>query len=237
MQQSNIESFQSLSQFTSIHQFNNHIEQWMIDYKSIFSPSETLALKRLIRFSSKIFGVCNARINTILEAIKDKDCSAGVSRSTFKRMLSKAKEIGLLVVKETVRQNHSQSSNLYIFQPYATNEPPQTEGEQVEVPTEQQEIDGQLDCPNTINLSKTNIKDIRTVYVDQFEKYASIFFHDYKTIRELRKISIIHSRINSICENQAILLSLECLKVLLAKMKSKPISNVFGFYNGICKNE
>src|SRR5690606_17771553 len=80
-------------------------------------------------FSAKVFGVSNAKIDTILQAINAKENGYGISRSTFKRMVAKAKKIGMLSVKKTVRNNGSQSSNLYIFNRY-TIEPPVSNAEQ-----------------------------------------------------------------------------------------------------------
>jgi hypothetical protein len=117
MKQGNIESFKQLSQFNDLKDFNNNIEQWMIDLKSKFTKSELIALKRLVRFSAKVFGVCNAKIGTIVSATHENN-NVGISRSTFKRMVSKAKEFGLLVVTEMERRNGSQTSNLYVFNRY-----------------------------------------------------------------------------------------------------------------------
>lgn len=136
MKSGNIEQFQHLSQFADVQDFNNNIEQWMIDVKEKFSKSELIALKHLIRFCAKVVGVSNAKIGTITAATyKD---GHGISRSTFKRMVLKAKRFGMLIVHETERKNGSQSSNLYVFQLY---ELPKIE---------------KLNCPQSSNLSKTS---------------------------------------------------------------------------------
>src|SRR5437868_12745838 len=41
--------------------------------------------------------------------------SNGIFRSTFKRMIIKAKEFGILTIYEMERKNGSQTANLYIF--------------------------------------------------------------------------------------------------------------------------
>ncbi|MFC6603860.1 hypothetical protein ACFQDF_23910 [Ectobacillus funiculus] len=136
MKSGNIEQFQNLSQFVDVQDFNNNIEQWMTDVKEKFSKSELIALKRLIRFCAKVTGVSNAKIGTITAATyKD---GHGISRSTFKRMILKAKIFGMLIVHETERKNGSQSSNLYVFQRY-------------ELPKAKK-----LNHPKASNLSKTN---------------------------------------------------------------------------------
>ncbi|MEC1786057.1 hypothetical protein [Schinkia azotoformans] len=153
LKQANIQQFKEYSQFTSLKDFNNQMEQWFVDLKSKFSKGETIAIKHLIRFSASVFGVSNAKIGTILKAIHEKLGENAISRSTFKRAILKAKEHGLLTVHEGVRKNGSQSSNLYCFNRYPVkvfsisteNEPPEAE---------------KLDYPNTSNLSNTNNQDI-----------------------------------------------------------------------------
>ncbi|GAB1810534.1 hypothetical protein [Priestia megaterium] len=137
MKSGNIERFKQLSQFRDTKDFNNHIEQWMTEIKKQFTKSELVALKRLIRFSAKVVGVCNAKIGTVVSATHERD-GAGISRSTFKRMTTKAKDLGLLLIHETERKNGSQSANVYVFNRF-------------ELPEEEN-----LNLPQTNILSKTN---------------------------------------------------------------------------------
>ncbi|MGG3193941.1 hypothetical protein [Priestia aryabhattai] len=160
MQSGNIEGFKQLSQFRDTKDFNNHIEQWMTEIKKQFTKSELVALKRLIRFSAKIVGVCNAKIGTVVSATYQKD-GAGISRSTFKRMTTKAKELGLLHIHETQRKNGSQSANIYVFNRF-------------ELPKEEN-----LNHPKTNILSKTNnqinnnIRKEKKVFIAYYEKKLS----------------------------------------------------------------
>ncbi|OCA87873.1 hypothetical protein A8F94_08525 [Bacillus sp. FJAT-27225] len=62
-----IESFEEYSQFKSLKEFNSHIEQWLALHKREFSKGELIGMKRLIRFSAKIAGGCNAKTATILK--------------------------------------------------------------------------------------------------------------------------------------------------------------------------
>ncbi|MGG3448500.1 hypothetical protein [Domibacillus aminovorans] len=89
MKSGHINNFKHLSKFSSLKNFNSNIEQWMIDIKSTFTKSELIALKRLLRFSAKIPGICNAKIQTIISATHEKNEMGGISRSTFERMLRK----------------------------------------------------------------------------------------------------------------------------------------------------
>jgi hypothetical protein len=65
----NIEGFEQFSQFSSLQELNTHIEMWLALHKQDFSKGALMGLKRLVRFSAKIPGVCNAKIGTILKAI------------------------------------------------------------------------------------------------------------------------------------------------------------------------
>ncbi|MDA6341764.1 hypothetical protein OSK59_26455, partial [Escherichia coli] len=81
--------------------FNAHVEMWLSVHKKNFSKGELVGLKRLVRFAAKIPGVSNAKIGTVLKAIHDEYNGSGISRSTFKRMIAKALELGIITVLET----------------------------------------------------------------------------------------------------------------------------------------
>src|SRR3954449_11016949 len=100
-----IEEFGQFSQFSNLQEFNHHIEMWLLEYKHEFSKGELVGLKRLVRFSAKVPGVCNAKIGTLLKAINEDYQGNGISRSTFKRMIIKAKDLGILTTYETERKN------------------------------------------------------------------------------------------------------------------------------------
>ena len=98
-----IEGFEGYSQFNSVKEFNTHVEMWLAVKKQEFSKGELVGLKRLVRFSVKVPGVSNAKIGTLLKAINEDYQGNGISRSTFKRMIIKAKELGILTIHETER--------------------------------------------------------------------------------------------------------------------------------------
>lgn len=198
----NIEQFKHLSQFSSLKEFNNHIEMWMAEYKSHFTKSELIALKRLIRFSAKVYGVSTASINTILNATQ-KD-GIGVSESTFHRMKRKAVKIGILSIHYTTRKNGSQSSNVWVFNRF-TNDTPIDSAQKLET-QENQGIDANvnemtIDSPNkTSNLSnKTSIHNNKRYdgseaeftsnrVPKEFVKLVSCFYDKADIIEELWKV-------------------------------------------------
>lgn len=131
MKPGNIEQFKHLSQFENLRSFNSSIEQWMIDYKSEFTKGELIALKRLIRFCAKVYGVSNAKIQSIVSATHID--SVGISRSTFERMLRKAKAYGILTVHNTFCGSN-QRHNVYVFNRYQSIKQIESEASTNDVP-------------------------------------------------------------------------------------------------------
>ncbi|UTR12102.1 hypothetical protein MM300_07370 [Evansella sp. LMS18] len=116
-----IVNFSEFSKFQSIEEFNTHIRQWLDFSGSVFTKGELIGLTRLVRYCVKVVGVANMKIGTILRTIHEEFDGNGISRSTFKRMIGKAKGIGMLTVMELSREKGGQSSNLYIFHPCPEN--------------------------------------------------------------------------------------------------------------------
>ncbi|MBI0579816.1 hypothetical protein IEC97_20875 [Neobacillus cucumis] len=231
-----IQQFAVYSQFKNLKEFNNHMEMWLVEHKQEFTKGELVGLKRLVRFSAKIPGVCNAKIGTMLKAIHEEYHDHGISRSTFKRMIQKSIKLGILTVIETERKNGSQSSNLYLFNRFAQNEPPK-----------QQE----LNHPNkTSNLSETKIQEINKRKEETFDldysftndrvpkpfvQLVKYFFDEAKTIEEFwRMTQIAAYRGNREKEKDRVLeVAIKSFKQLISKLKSsqkiqKPISYFYG---------
>ena len=110
-----IENFKEYSQFDSLKSFNTTIEMFLADHKKDFTKGELVAFKRLVRYSAKYFGVANAKIGTLLKTINEKLNGFGISRSTFERMLRKAKGFGILTVKNTVKRKGGKGHNVFVF--------------------------------------------------------------------------------------------------------------------------
>lgn len=110
-----IENFKDFSKFSSIKEFNNTIEMFLAEHKKDFTKGELVAFKRLVRFSAKYAGVANAKIGTLLKAINEKLKGFGVSRSTFERMLRKAKDLGIVTIENTSKSRGGKGHNVYIF--------------------------------------------------------------------------------------------------------------------------
>lgn len=236
-----VEQFEGYSQFSSLTEFNHHVEMWLAVNKEVFSKGELVGLKRLIRYAAKIPGVANAKIGTMLKAIHEEFSGNGISRSTFKRMLQTAQKLGILSIYETERKNGSQSSNLYVFNRFPISEPPKKEK--------------MTHHKETTNLLKTEkIKDIKkrkeepttsetkldhTFVSDRvpqlFIKLVKCYFNDAKTIEEYwHMIQIAAYRNNFDHEPELVLdTAIHTFKQLIRQIKlsrnvRKPIAYFYG---------
>lgn len=132
-------TFKDYSNFISLKDFNNNIEMFLFDHKKDFTPTELVLFKRLTKYATKVKGIANASVRTLLNGVKEKDFKLGASESTFHRMRRKAIKLGILEVKSTNRTNGSQSSNLWIFQRYDKNKIVEVSNT-IDTPTIQEEL-------------------------------------------------------------------------------------------------
>ncbi|WP_240371499.1 hypothetical protein [Anoxybacteroides rupiense] len=242
MRSGNIEQFKHLSQFRDLIDFNNNIEQWMIDLKSKFTKSELIALKRLIRFSAKIPGVCNAKIQTLVSACHE--AGQEISRSTFERMLRKAKQFGLVQVINTIK-NGRKGHNVYVFQRYlsqivsesSTNDVLQNE--EIDVLNE---TSNQLKTSNQNNIKRTEALDgsfTSSRVPKEFCDLVKCFMNDYKVIEELWKVIQIQTYYLSYYSQQDKLnLAIDSFKQLVRNIKQgRKVRNIFGYFWGIVERK
>lgn len=236
-----IEGFEQYSQFESLKEFNTHIEMWLGVKKQEFSKGELVGLKRLVRFSAKVPGVCNAKIGTLLKAISEEYQGNGISRSTFKRMTLKAKELGILTIHETERKNGSQTSNLYCFNRFPQSEPPKAEilNHPIEtsnpLKTKHQKNTKRNETP--IELDHTFVSDKVPQAFVQVIKY---FFSDPKTIEEYwHMVQIAAFRFECDQQNEDVLaMAIQSFKQLIRKLKStKAVVKPIAFFYGILTNK
>lgn len=233
-----VDEFAQYSKFESLAEFNQHMEMWMLDVKKQFSKGELVGFKRLVRFCAKVPGVCNAKIGTMVKATHDQSNGHGISRATFKRMIQKAIQLGLLTVHETERKNGSQSSNLYVFHRCPLAEPPK-----------QEKLSHQK---KTNNLSKTKIKENnkrREESVEEldhtftssrvpkpFVQLVKCFFNNAKVIEEYWHMTQIAAyRGNRENESDQVLdTGIDAFKQLIRTMKlSKQVKKPIAYYYGV----
>jgi N-acetylglutamate synthase-like GNAT family acetyltransferase len=230
-----VDQFEQCSQFNNLQEFNVHLEMWLAVNKEKFSKGELVGLKRLARFAAKVPGVSNAKIGTVLKAIHEEYSGNGISRSTFKRMIVKASELGIFTVHETERKNGSQSSNLYIFNRFPKSEPPKEK---------------KMDHHNkTINLSKTNKNQknnkrnetgLDYTYTSDrvpnaFVDAVKYFFPEAKSFEEFWRMTTIAAYRNNREQNKLQVLdtAIHSFKQLIGKMKSSIIAKPIAYFYGI----
>ncbi|MFP5114078.1 hypothetical protein ACSU64_17055 [Bacillaceae bacterium C204] len=234
----NIEGFEQFSQFSSLQELNTHIEMWLAVHKHDFSKGALVGLKRLVRFSAKIPGVCNAKIGTILKAIHEEYNDNGISRSTFKRMIQKAKDLGILTVYETERKNGSQSSNLYSFNRFPSNELPK---EEILNPPKETNNLLKTEKDQKIKERKEEPSELDHTYVNDrvpqpFVQLVKCFFPEAKTIEEYWKIVKITAYQHLWEYDPKLILdvAIQSFKQLIRKLKfNNNIKNSFGYFYGI----
>jgi hypothetical protein len=244
-----IEQFESFSLFTSLKQFNTHLEMWLATCKLEFSKGELVGLKRLVRFAAKIPGVCNAKIGTVLKSIHDEYEGNGISRSTFKRMIQKAIKLGILTVHETERKNGSQSSNLYVFNPFTKSEPPKEE--QLNHPNKTnnlfktKELDQKIITRIEASPSEKLIGTITEINLDhtytservpsEFIQLVKVYFSEAKTIEDFWRMTTIAANKHGHKEDlgQVIHIAIQSFKQLIRKMKLGRIIKPIAYYYGI----
>jgi hypothetical protein len=243
-----IDKFEQFSQFASLKEFNTHMEMWLAVHKHDFSKGELVGLKRLVRFAAKIPGVSNAKIGTILKAIHEEYEGNGISRSTFKRMVQKAILLGIITVHETERKNGSQTSNLYVFNPFPKSEPPKEQ--QLNHPKEtiiplktnnkelkkRKETAPEENSPSVEPLS-TDLDDTYTsdTVPTAFVQLVKNFFPSAKTVEEYWRMACIAAYRES-CEDKTdkvLEIAIHSFKQMVGKLKSNTVRNPFAYYFGI----
>ncbi|ESU33426.1 hypothetical protein G3A_06260 [Bacillus sp. 17376] len=235
-----IEGFEGYSQFSSLEEFNHHLEMWLAVHKHDFSKGELVGLKRLSRFAAKIPGVSNAKIGTVLKAIHEEYNELGISRSTFKRMIIKASNLGIFTVYETERKNGSQSSNLYVFNRFPINEPPEKEKMNHHIktinPSETKTIKNNKREETSLQQAPEDHLFVSDRIPKPFVDMARYFFPSAKAIEEFWKMTTIAAyKNNQENEPDSILsVSLDSFNQLVRKMKSNvTVKNPLAYYTGI----
>jgi len=187
-----VEEFKEYSQFKSLKDFNTNIEMILASHKKDFTKGELVAFKRLVRFSAKYAGVAFAKVGTLIKEINKMANGYGISRSTFERMLKKARQLGILTVKNTVKSKGGKGHNVYIFNPIdVLKKEKLTHCEEVANPCESKNEPSKIE-EETINLFKTNNLNInhlnvkRSPYIKGVPKslqhFQSFFGKQVKTL-------------------------------------------------------
>jgi hypothetical protein len=247
MRSGNIEQFKHLSQFRDLKDFNNNIEQWMTDLKSKFTKSELIALKRLIRYSAKVAGVCNAKIQTLVSACHE--TGQEISRSTFERMLRKAKQFGLVQVYNTMK-NGRKGHNVYVFQRYQSqvvSDSPTIDVLQNEKIDALKETESKSKTSNLLNKRNENVSDNKYTgdkldgsftssrVPAEFRDLVKCFYDDYKGIEEMWNVIQIQTYYLSYYSlDDRISLAIDSFKQMVRNIKrGRKVRNIYAYFWGI----
>ena len=241
IQSGKIEQFESYSEFKTLKEFNTHFEMWLEEKKQEFSKGELVGLKWLARFSAKVPGVVNAKIGMILKTIHEEYHNNGISRSTFKRMVQKAVYLGILTVYETKRKNGSQSSNLYVFNRFPTNEPPKakkmTHSKETSNPskTNNQKISKRHQEPSELNHMFVSDR-----VPQPFVQLVKYFFPDAKTSEDMwHTVKVVSYRNNSEKHTDRLLeITIHSFQQLIRKIKfTHTVKQPVAYFYGILNNQ
>lgn len=248
LQSGRIEEFKEFSQFNSIKGFNTTIEMFLSDHKKDFTKGELIAFKRLVRFSAKFYGVANAKIGTLLKSINEKACGYGISRSTFERMLKKAKELGILTIKNTVKAKGGKGHNVYVFNTIdVLKKEKLTHCEKVTNPCESKDEQPKNEGETNNLLETNNIKDLNkridvldhtftSDYVPkEFVQAVKPFFNEAKTIEEYWKMVRIDTyKISHILDEDTVLhTAIHSFKQMIGKLKKGKVKNPIAYFKGV----
>ncbi|MGF9850391.1 hypothetical protein COL11_09940 [Bacillus anthracis] len=238
MQAGNIANFSHLSQFRDLKDFNNNVEQWMIDIKEEFTKSELIALKRLIRFSAKVPGICNAKIQTIVAATHDG--TIGISRSSFERMLRKAKALGFIEIHNTSKRGY-QAHNVYVLTPYPTKEVVQSEN--IDVPIKANNPSKSINLLNNKRIGD-RVAILDHTYVSsrvpkRFTELVKCFFDDATIIEEYYRMYHISTYWLTGYDSEDLLnIGLDSFKQMIRVLKRNNIrKSPFSYYYGVMQRK
>ncbi|MGG3157168.1 hypothetical protein ABEP50_16030 [Priestia megaterium] len=238
MKSGNIEQFVHLSKFIDKDEFNSHIEQWMVDFKNQFTKSELIGLKRLIRYSCKYAGISNAKIQTLVSATHNKEI--GISRSTFERMLRKAKQYGILTVHNTFCGSN-QRHNVYVFNRYQSIRQVESQSYKNEVPETIDVANQETSHAETNNINtKRNNTRLDATYASmnvpaRLTGLIACYYNDAKIIEEFwRVITVSTYYLTHYSQQDKEEMAIMAFKQLIRAIKfGKKAKNIFGLYYSI----
>lgn len=148
--------YNKYSKFKTVDEFNHNFNKAMYDHKDKFTKGEYMALKKLFEFafsetSPDTIGVAWSKGQKVVAAThKERSYNNetfGISRSTFNRMLRKAKKLNLIRVINQFHKCGKKIHNVYVFNKYAELTP-----EKFEIVSKSQTIEACKTISDTITL-------------------------------------------------------------------------------------
>lgn len=244
MKSGNIKQYAHLSEFTTVEQFNESNQRFLEKYEGKFTKGERLAFDVLTRFSVKEIGICNARVCKLVQAAQSQ--KGGISRSTFERMLRKAKQLGIITIYNTIREQGGYSHNVYVFHRFDRTDRHKLTDRQTPKNEAPPTIQSPKKPQETINLENKKITEIhRPIHLesldytfvpsyvpDQFTRNVKPFFSTAKKICELWDRALIAYRSMKFYEpiEEFLPTIIKAFKETVYKWKRKKIEKSFITY-------
>lgn len=204
MKSGRIEQYKHYSQFSSLEEFNASNKKVLDIHGYHFTKGERIALDVLTRYSVKVLGVCNARICKLVQACQH--TKGGISRSTFERMLRKAKSLGIISIKHTVRETGGYAHSVYIFNQFDTpNNEKLTSRKNDKKPqpskTEENKIQPETHNVETKTLKDKDLRQEQVKKIDQIDitKLDHSFIPDQVPTQFIKAVRPFFSRATEIC--------------------------------------
>ena len=247
MRPGRIEQFSHLSPFASLEEFNEHINRFSKIHRKEFTKGEWLGFERLVRFSAKYHGVANAKITKVVAACTEQ---GGISRSTFERMLRKAKKLNIIAVHHTVRKKGGYAHNVFVFQRFDGAQGEKlTERKRVQKPhqishQEEKNQEETLHSSKAITSKKINNRieeELDYTYTSdhvpvEFRNLVKCFFDSADIIESYYSRARLAAYKTAYESEPSILLEVATasFKQLIGKMKKGKVRDPYAYYYSIC---
>ncbi|WP_209121172.1 hypothetical protein [Alkalihalobacillus sp. BA299] len=204
MKSGRIEQYKQYSQFSNLEEFNVSNKKALEIHGHHFTKGERIAFDVLTRFSVKVLGVCNARICKLVQACQD--TKGGISRSTFERMLRKAKSFGIISIIHTVRETGGYAHSVYIFNRFDTpnNEklPERKNSKKPQLPKpDEHKKQPETHIVETKTLKDKDLRQEEVKKIDQIDmnKLDHSFVPDYVPTPFIKVVKPFFNRATEIC--------------------------------------
>lgn len=190
------------SAFKTKKAFNTSFEMWLADYKRVFGRKELQALKTLVRFSVKVYGIATLSYKTLVREAKNTYGFKFCPR-TAKRAVEKARDLGMLKTLETRKKRkdgkYGNGPLIYIWQPYEAqnvtlekeaDQPAASEPKphQIKAEAQQAESPSQSDSAREMSPHKTSTTKAINIKLLNTCKGGSTAFTTIDTVLRIKQV-------------------------------------------------
>lgn len=254
-----------LARFDSMVAFDRNFEQMALDVKPLMTKAEYMAFKQLKNYARNLCGVAYCKIGTAVKSTHDRNF-IGISRSTFNRMISKAKKLNAISVINYWHANGRRAHSVYVFNKFTDLTLPVKEtkptNKVVRIVSISDTIetlyDEQLTQHKSNNLNKiTRLKDKKNTYATQTESvikqldsailktkeqtpYQQLANYVMQFIADKKLVSrlygIYRAHTLKLVKSPDIDIAIEAFKHTVKAMRNKSLKSITGYYNNTLSN-